>query len=731
LIASACAALTFTLAAIGGRAGVAPDADGSATTPEVATGLDDLPPPAQPSPCRVAITSPGAQGLLYGPTVLVAEVTCPPGAAAESIEFFVDGRPAGVARPPHFSVSWDAGDSFEPHVIVARVTDRDGRTDATTLATPGAAVQESVRVSAVPPDLVELSVSVTDRDGRPLRDLGPADFRVEEEGRSRDLLAARLDERPLSLALLVDVSSSLRVWWPGLRDIVPVLARALRPGDALRVVAFSGPAYLVQEFTGDPNRVAQSMQRFRHWGGGTSLYDTLAAVGTEMAWSRDGRQAVVLITDGIDTLSRIDPSRLRDYLRRTPLVVETLLTRDQTSLRPPSPRFARALESVSRETGGALRRVDDVAGMEAAFRDLAARLQDRYYLAWRSDEAARGGWRSITVRVVGRDAVVLTRRGVIGRRSVGEFLLQDLARGDAAARAKAAEWLGGLPVEGASEALLTALDDRAAPVRSAAAAALGKMREPRAVDPLVAMLAEPLERDRVAAGDALLSFGQAAVPALLAALDGAGTHLEARILEALSGIADPRATAAVVAAALPPAPPARSPHSMEPDVDARTRRERAGTRVWALETLGRMTGREVVPALEKGARDRDPAIRAAALASLAGQATPAAFAVLRGLGAAGGEGRVEARGALARGYRAIADDGRLREWIAEPHGAVEFLEAMTTAALDPAGGWDDVLGACGGRAVAADLLDELARDLSVGEALRARAVATRLRTPPG
>ena len=712
----------------------APAAAMPAAAPETPIAPAVPPPPAPPSACRVAILHPGERDLLYGPTTLLAAATCPPGAAPAEIEFTVDGRPAGTARGPRFAVTWDAGGAFEPHVVVARLRDTDGRTDSVVVTTPGAAVQESVRVAAVPPDLVELSVSVTDRDGRPLRDLAASDFVVEEEGRTRELLAARPDERPLSLALLVDVSSSLRAFWPVLGGIAPKLARALRPGDALRVIAFSGPAYLVQEFTADPDRVARSMDRFRHWGGGTSLYDTLAAVGTEMAWSRDGRQAVVLITDGIDTLSRIDPARLRDYLRRTPLVVETFLTRPQSRGAAPPGRYARALESMSRETGGTLRRVDNAEGMEAAFRELAGRLQDRYYLAWRSDEAARGGWRSIKVRVRDRRAVVLTRRGIVGRRPVGEFLLGDLRRGDTAARAKAAEWLGGLPVEGAPAALLAALDDRSPPVRAAAAAALVRIREPAAIDPLVAMLREPIEGDRVAASEALLSFGPPAVPALLAALDGAATHEQSEILNVLAGIADPRAAAAVIAAALPPAPPAQAPGGADPAIDARARRARAATRLWALGTLGRMPVAESLPALEKGARDRDPAMREAALASLALQATPAAFAVLRRLG--GGAGAADeiataARATLASGYATLAGDGRLGEWIAELRGAAEFIETMTVAAADATGGWDGVVDGVGGRAVAAALLEDLARRLPAPGSGRARALAGRLRPPPG
>jgi HEAT repeat protein len=269
-------------------------------------------------------------------------------------------------------------------------------------------------------------------------------------------------------------------------------------------------------------------------------------------------------------------------------------------------------------------------------------------------------------------------------------------------------------------------------VRAAAAAALGRIREPAAIDPLVAMLREPMEGDRVAASEALLSFGSAAVPGLLAALDGAGPHAQSEILNVLAGIADPRAVAAVVAAAMPPAPPMMAPGGADPAIDARSRRERAATRLWALETLGRIPVAESLPALEKGARDRDPAVRETALASLSRQATPAAFAVLRGVGDTAGYAddiRDAARAALASGYATLAAAGRLGEWIAELRGAAEFLETMTLV-TEAGPAWDGVIAAVGGRDAAIALLDDLARRLPAPGSGRARALAARLRQPP-
>src|SRR5206468_3619935 len=234
----------------------------------------------------------------------------------------------------------------------------------------------------------------------------------------------------------VDVSSSTRGLWESLRRAAPTFARTLGPEDAAKVIAFSGPAYLVQDFTHDIEAIEASLRRFHRWGGGTSLYDTLAAVGVELAWSRGGRQAVVLLTDGIDTLSRIDLPRLRNYLRRTDVTIETFLLRPPgTSSQPGYRKFERDLAALSRETGGEVRLFEDLGRIDEAFRQVGQDLQDRYELTYHSERAARpGSWRTLEVRTRLPGTIVRTRAGVIGSRDIGDCLVEDLRHGDAAAR---------------------------------------------------------------------------------------------------------------------------------------------------------------------------------------------------------------------------------------------------------------------------------------------------------
>jgi len=121
-----------------------------------------------------------------------------------------------------------------------------------------------------------------------------------------------------------------------------------------------------------------------------------------------------------------------------------------------------------------------------------------------------------------------------------------------------------MPAEGAGDALLVALNDRDAAVRQTAAVSLGRIREPQAITPLVAMMQTSDLGTRLAAAEGLQAFGPAAVPDLVAALEAppmAGSNaVEGRIatLGVLAQIGDARAIEAMIRLAAGPPPPARN-----------------------------------------------------------------------------------------------------------------------------------------------------------------------------
>jgi Ca-activated chloride channel family protein len=667
-----------------------------------------LPPVRSWSPCRVTIVAPKGTEVLFGTVRLEAETVCPEGTGVAEVFFLVDGDPAVRATRPPYNGRFEAGESFSERRVEARLTDTQGRVSIAVVITPGSRLQETVRVVGTPIDRVELSLAVTDALGRPVHGLTKDDFVVSEKGSVQRVETVRPETRPLSIAVLVDVSSSVRDFWPRLRQAAPAFARTLAPDDVAKVVAFSGPAYLIQDFTRDPEAIAASLAGFRRWGGGTSLYDTLAAVGVELAWARGGRQAVILLTDGIDTLSRIDAPRLRNYLRRTDVTVDTLLmATNEAKGSPGFDRSRRAIEMLCRDTGGTVRLLEDFDGMERAFRELGAELQDRYYLAYHSDRAGRkSGWRSIEVRTRRPGLTLRARAGVIDRRDIAAGLTEDLKNGDATARRQAAEWLGRMRAPGAADALLLALDDRVTQVGGAAALALARMREPRAVPRILAMLTGHDTALGVAAGEALMTFGPAAVPDLIGALDlrreEGDEDAQVRILEVLANIGDGMALDAITRAAQPLPPMTAARDSEERERMVRRRRAEPRVRSWALWALGRLGRAESLTVLEKGSFDSDPDVREAA-----------------------DEGLVAVLGN-------IAQEGRLLAWAAWPLNGETLVRLVERDLGERNSGDGETHGrafvqAMGGPQATADLLETITASLPPAASQQARDLASRLR----
>ncbi len=667
-----------------------------------------LPPIRSLSPCRVTILEPKGTEVLLGTIRLKAGAVCPEGTGVAEVFFLVDGEPAVLAKKSPYDGRFDAGDSLSERRVEARLTDTQGRVSSAVVITPGSRLRETVRVVGTPIDRVELSVSVTDAAGRPVHGLTRDDFVVTEKGREQRIETVRPETRPLSIAVLVDVSSSVRDFWPRLQQAAPAFARTLSPEDVAKVVAFSGPAYMIQDFTRDPEAIAASLAGFRRWGGGTSLYDTLAAVGVELAWARGGRQAVILLSDGIDTLSRIDPARLRDYLRRTDVTVDTLLMATKEAKR--SPGFShsrRAIERLCRDTGGTVRVLEDFDGMERAFRALGADFQDRYYIAYHSDLAGRkSGWRSIKVGARRPGLVVRTRAGVIDRRDIAFGLTEDLRHGDAAARRQAADWLGKMRAPGTADALLEALDDRAPQVRAAAAVALGRLREVRAIPATLAMLTGRDNGLSVAAGEALMTFGPAAVPDLAGVLAGRSEDgdedAQVRILEVLANIGDGTALDAITRAAQPIPAMTAARDGEERERMARRRRAEPRVRSWALWALGRLGRAESLSVLEKGSLDSDPDVSDA------------------------GESGLEAV------LENAAREGRLLVWAAQPPNGEMLVRLVERDLGEETPGETNARGrafvqAMGGPEPTADLLDRIASTLPPAAKEQAADLATRLR----
>jgi len=159
---------------------------------------------------------------------------------------------------------------------------------------------EVVRVNAA---LVTVPVSVLDRDGRFIGGLRQEDFRVLEDGVEQRVAYFAPVEQPFTVALVIDTSGSTRFKLEDIQDAAIAFLDQLRPADRVIVIAFDDQVRVLSEATSDRNRLRAAIRQTRP-GGGTRLYDAVDLVIKDQLGRVEGRKALVLFTDGVDSSSR-------------------------------------------------------------------------------------------------------------------------------------------------------------------------------------------------------------------------------------------------------------------------------------------------------------------------------------------------------------------------------------------------------------------------------------------
>ena len=272
-------------------------------------------------------------------------------------------------------------------------------------------------------DVVSVAAVVRDRKGRFVTDLSRKDFEVVEAGQRRDILDFRAEVNgPVKVAVLLDVSGSMRMAerTTDARRAADHIFLNLNSQDEAAVFSFDTMLSEVQTFTTDRSKLQAAVGEVDKPYGQTSLYDAIAATARMVASaSKSGalglpqRSAVVVITDGVDTRSRMKPGEVTVVASGIDVPVYILAVVSSVD----DPRgndderrtvVSSDLQDLARGTGGELFISSAPAHASIAARQIISELRHQYVLAF--EASTRAGFRPLEVRTPRKDSLTVRAR---------------------------------------------------------------------------------------------------------------------------------------------------------------------------------------------------------------------------------------------------------------------------------------------------------------------------------
>lgn len=272
-------------------------------------------------------------------------------------------------------------------------------------------------------ELVQVAVSVTAKDGAPVRELHATDFVVRENGKPRKIETflrtsdvADSDRAPVELVLLLDTSTSMSTELRRARDVIVDFARAVPSFARGRILAFDRDAYDRGFDAQSVKPVLDEMIRMKG-GPGTRIFDAVID-GASLVSQQRGRRVMVLFTDGDDSTSR---RGLQDAVRAlqgsevTCYVVSyapRLATFGSGSGRYKSlaREAQRMLETLAADSGGFVvdgTSADVVTQLKRIVDDISA----MYVIGFTAERSTKVEHRKLEVEIARRDVTIRHREG--------------------------------------------------------------------------------------------------------------------------------------------------------------------------------------------------------------------------------------------------------------------------------------------------------------------------------
>ena len=361
----------------------------------------------------VFVRSPRDNQVVFGPVPVEVEVLSTE--PVIEVEVRLDGEVVARLTEPPYNVLVDVGEENRSRTFEITATDAGGETATRTIITGKIEVNLSLDL-----DLQQLYVTVT-RGGARVLDLERDQFLISDDGLPQKIVTFERGDVPLTAVVLVDSSLSmrganLRAALAGARTFVA----NMRELDEAKVIVFSDRMLATTPFTSDPEVVGSIVEGVEA-AGGTAVNDHLFMALKELD-DRQGRQVVILLTDGLDIESVLDMKDVAWKAGRMPTLIYWIRPRDASNPRssytsvwrdPDSHRLELdTLVKVVVSSGGRIVEIAEIAEASSAFRGILDELREQYVLGYYSNNNEHdGSWHEVRVRVRSGGVRIRTRGG--------------------------------------------------------------------------------------------------------------------------------------------------------------------------------------------------------------------------------------------------------------------------------------------------------------------------------
>lgn len=348
------------------------------------------------------------------------KVSPSPTPKVEDPETFSESRPKAT-RPPRIFPSLRSTTAAK----TGQATDSSNKTATT------APVEESDEpIIKVDTTLITIPVSVFDRNGLYIPNIKQSEFKIFEDGVEQEIAYFGTTDKPFTVILLLDTSPSTQYKIEEIHAGAKAFVDQLKPQDRVMVIEFDRKVRVRTELTNDRQAIFNGIDK-ADFGQGTSIYDAVDASLRKHLAKVEGRKAIVLFTDGVDTTSNdATYDTTLDFAEESDAMIFPIyfntFAQNRASADPQWPQSPtgsigvssgeyalgrKYVEELADYTGGRVFRPESTpGGLTRAFEGIAEELRRQYSIGYVPKEDGTPGQRKIIKVRVTRANLVLRAR---------------------------------------------------------------------------------------------------------------------------------------------------------------------------------------------------------------------------------------------------------------------------------------------------------------------------------